>query len=67
MPTDAVADTWDIAKDQAAGEQCRAFGAAGLMRLPTRVEISWADDNTLKIETDAGQQTRHPLPPDRTV
>jgi hypothetical protein len=53
-----VADTWDIAKDEAAGEECRAFGAAGLMRLPTRVRISWADDNTLKVETDAGQQMR---------
>lgn len=53
-----VADAWDPAADAAAGEQCRAFGAGGLMRLPTRVKISWADDATLKIETDAGQQVR---------
>lgn len=53
-----AADAWDPAKDEAAGEACRAYGAAGLMRLPTRVHITWADDTTLKIETDAGQQTR---------
>jgi hypothetical protein len=53
-----VADTWDIARDEAAGEQCKPFGAAGLMRLPTRLRINWADDNTLKLETDAGQQVR---------
>jgi hypothetical protein len=53
-----VADQWDIAKDVAAGEQCRAFGAGGVMRLPTRLRISWADDATLKMETDAGEQTR---------
>ena len=53
-----VADTWDLAKDNAAGEQCRAFGAPAIMRVPTRVRISWADDMTLKLETDAGTQTR---------
>ena len=29
-----VADAWDPAKDAAAGEQCRAYGAGGLMHLP---------------------------------
>ena len=53
-----AADTWDLVKDDAAGEQCKPFGAAGLMRVPTRVHITWADDNTLKVETDAGEQTR---------
>jgi hypothetical protein len=53
-----VADAWDPAKDDAAGQQCKAYGAAGLMRIPTRLHITWADDNTLKIETDAGTQTR---------
>src|SRR5262249_33771038 len=43
---------------EAAGEQCRAYGAAGLLRLPTRVHITWQDDNTLKLEADAGTQTR---------
>src|SRR6185295_14515385 len=37
---------------------CLAYGAAGLMRIPTRLHITWENENTLKIETDAGQQTR---------
>jgi len=49
-----VADTWDPSKDGA----CEAYGAAGLMRMPGRIHITWADDSTLKIETDAGVQTR---------
>ena len=53
-----VADTWDPAKDEAAGEQCRAYGAANVMRIPGRLHITWQDENTLKIETDAGTQTR---------
>jgi hypothetical protein len=53
-----VADTWDAAKDVAAGEQCRAFGAPNLMRLPGRLHITWQDDQTLKIDADAGTQTR---------
>jgi hypothetical protein len=53
-----VANTWDPAKDEAAGEQCRAYGAAGVMRLPGRIHITWQDDATLKIETEEGTQTR---------
>jgi hypothetical protein len=53
-----VADTWDPAKDEAAGLECKSYGAAALMRVPTRVHITWADDNALKVETDAGTQTR---------
>ena len=53
-----VADSWDPAKDEAAGEQCRAYGAANLMRMPGRLHITWDNDTTLKIETDAGTQTR---------
>lgn len=53
-----VGDAWEPAKDEREGNQCRAYGAAGLMRLPTRLRISWADDQTLKMETDAGEQTR---------
>jgi hypothetical protein len=53
-----LADTWDPAKDEAAGEQCRAYGAANIMRIPGRLHITWQDDDTLKIETDAGTQTR---------
>ena len=53
-----IADGWDLAKDKADGNLCKAFGAAGLMRLPLRMRISWQDDATLKLETDAGTQTR---------
>jgi hypothetical protein len=52
------ADTWDPAKDEAAGNQCRSYGAAGLMRVPGRLHITWENDNTLRIDTDAGTQTR---------
>jgi hypothetical protein len=51
-------DAWDPAKDEAAGETCKAYGAPGLMRRPTRLRITWQDDNTLKVETDEGTQTR---------
>lgn len=53
-----VADSWDPQADSANGEACKAYGAAGIMRQPTRLRISWEDDNVLKIETDAGMQTR---------
>jgi hypothetical protein len=53
-----IVDAWDPAKDEAAGQQCRAYGAAAIMRVPGRLRISWQDDMTLKVETDAGTQTR---------
>jgi len=54
----AAANAWDPAKDEAAGEQCRAYGAAAIMRMPERLHITWQDDNTLKMDIDAGTQTR---------
>jgi hypothetical protein len=53
-----VADTWDPAKDIAAGKQCMSYGAPNIMRQPARLHITWSNDNTLKIEIDAGKQTR---------
>jgi hypothetical protein len=53
-----AAQAWDPAKDIAAGDQCKPYGAAGLLRLPTRLRVSWQDDTTLKLETDNGQQVR---------
>jgi len=53
-----VVDAWDPAKDVASGNECKAYGAANIMRVPGRVHLTWQDDNTLKIEMDAGQQTR---------
>jgi hypothetical protein len=53
-----VADDWNPARDMAAGEACRAYGAAAIMRVPGRIRISWQDDSTLRIDTEAGTQTR---------
>jgi hypothetical protein len=53
-----VADTWDPTKDEAAGEQCRSYGAPAIMRVPGRLHIAWENDNTLRVQTDAGTQTR---------
>jgi hypothetical protein len=53
-----VATEWDPARDEAAGEQCRAYGAVGVMRLPGRLHITWDNETTLRIDTDAGTQTR---------
>ena len=53
-----IADAWDPAKDEAAGEQCKSYGAPSITRGPGRLHITWQDDQTLKIEADAGQQTR---------
>jgi hypothetical protein len=51
----AAADQWDPAKDIAAGEQCRSFGAAGMIRMPTRLHVTWQDDHSLKMEFDKRQ------------
>jgi hypothetical protein len=53
-----VGREWDPAKDEAAGNQCKSYGAAAIMRVPGRFHITWDNDTTLKIETDAGTQTR---------
>jgi hypothetical protein len=53
-----IGNAWDPAKDEAAGEQCRSYGAPAVMRIPGRLHITWADDNTLQIDTDQGTQTR---------
>jgi hypothetical protein len=51
-----VADTWDPSK--AANDGCKPYGAAAIMRVPGRLRITWDDERTLRIETDAGMQTR---------
>lgn len=53
-----VADAWDPKADEAAGNQCRSYGAPAFMRLPARYHFTWEDDNTLKVESDTGMQTR---------
>jgi hypothetical protein len=52
-----VGDAWDPAKDEAAGQPCKAYGAPAIMRIGAR-PITWQDDNTLRIDTDQGEQTR---------
>jgi hypothetical protein len=53
-----LANTWDPAKDEASGNQCKAYGAAAIMRVPGRLHITWENDTTMQIDTDAGMQTR---------
>jgi hypothetical protein len=53
-----IADAWDPARDEAGGEQCKSYGAPALMSVPGRIHITWQDDTTLKVDTDAGTQTR---------
>jgi hypothetical protein len=51
-------NAWDPAADEHAGNQCRSYGAGGIMSVPGRLHITWKDADTLRIETDAGMQTR---------
>lgn len=53
-----IAMAWDPKQDVAAGEQCRPFGAGNIMRVPGRLRIKWEGGDTLRIDTDAGTQTR---------
>jgi hypothetical protein len=53
-----IADAWDPAKDEAAGEQCKSYGAPAILRVPEHLHITWQDDQTLRMDTDAGKQTR---------
>jgi len=53
-----IADSWDPARDEAAGEQCKGYGAGNIMRIPARLHITWSNDTTLRLDTDAGMQTR---------
>src|SRR5579863_8840991 len=53
-----MADGWDPAKDEAAGEQCKSYGAPAILRVPEHLRVTWLDDQTLRMETDAGKQTR---------
>src|SRR5580704_13881585 len=53
-----IADAWDPAADEAAGNQCKSYGGAAIMRLAARFHITWQDDTTLRVESDYGMQTR---------
>ncbi|HEY5623617.1 MAG TPA: hypothetical protein VIV14_07630 [Gammaproteobacteria bacterium] len=51
-----MADAWNPGND--AGNECRSYGAASIMRLPGRLQIEWEDEETLRIDIDSGTQTR---------
>jgi len=51
-------NAWDPAADERAGNQCKSYGAGAIMSVPGRLHITWQDADTLRIETDAGTQTR---------
>ncbi len=51
-------NAWDPAADERAGTQCKSYGAGAIMSVPGRLHITWQDADTLRIETDAGTQTR---------
>ena len=53
-----MANAWDPAKDEAEGKPCKAYGAVGVMQRPGRIHVTWDNPTTLKIEADAGTQTR---------
>ncbi len=53
-----IADSWDPQKEAASGDPCKSYGAPALLRVPERLHITWMDDDTLRLETDAGKQTR---------
>jgi hypothetical protein len=54
----AAAAAWNLERDRADGQLCKAFGAPGLIRQPTRIRVRWEDADTLLLEFDAGRQTR---------
>jgi len=53
-----IINAWDPAADERAGNQCKSYGAGAIMNVPGRLHITWQDANTLRIDTDAGTQTR---------
>jgi hypothetical protein len=53
-----IADAWDPAKEEASGDLCKSYGAPALLRVPNRLHITWQDDQTLRMDSDAGKQTR---------
>jgi len=53
-----IINAWDPAADDRAGNQCKSYGAGTIMTVPGRLHITWQDADTLRIDTDAGTQTR---------
>jgi hypothetical protein len=53
-----IINAWDPSADDRAGNQCKSYGAGAIMSVPGRLHITWQDADTLRIDTDAGTQTR---------
>ena len=53
-----AADSWDYQAAQTPENACKPFGVGNIMRMPGRLRISWQNPSTLKLEFDAGTQTR---------
>ena len=53
-----IANAWDPAADEASGNQCKGYGAGAIMRAAARFHFTWQDENTLRVDSDWGTQTR---------
>jgi hypothetical protein len=53
-----IINAWDPSADDRAGAQCKSYGAGAIMNVPGRLHITWQDANTLRVDIDAGTQTR---------
>jgi hypothetical protein len=53
-----IINAWDPAADERAGNQCKGYGAGAIMRVPGRLHVTWEDANTMRVDVDAGTQTR---------
>ena len=53
-----IINAWDPSADERARNQCKSYGAGAIMNVPGRLHVTWQDANTLRIDTDAGTQTR---------
>jgi hypothetical protein len=53
-----IINAWDPAADDRAGAQCKSYGAGAIMSVPGRLHITWQDADTLRVDIDAGTQTR---------
>ena len=58
LPINAEAKKIAMAYTITQADACKNYGAPTIMRAPTRLHVTWDNDNTLKLETDAGKQTR---------
>ncbi len=52
------ANAFDIEQFRESGQACQAYGAPVLLREPGRLQISWQDGDTLRIDMDSGEQSR---------